>query len=197
MEAFTQALLLAMKTWVPLAQHSEPEPETLARYESIAEDISAIARDEAEPPILGSRALSALVLANIAALETSYSKFVDDGTCNQKDFVPDRRGSCDDKHAFTIWQIHTGSGLMLSGDGLTSAFYASIDAREHPERVWTGKRLLGDRKAAARVALHIVRVSIRETKTLCQYTGEDCKGEMPKAKIRLGRAIAYAATHSF
>lgn len=190
METLIRIFLQAMISWIPLGAHvPEPESEVLVRYTSIATDVAEIVSDPKEPllPKTRSRGDMGFVLLSIASLEGGFQKFVDDGTCNQKTFVPDARGSCDNHQAWSIWQVHVGSGLILSATGVTNAFYAAIEAREHPERVIYGSHLIADRKLAARVALHIVRTSLEKTGTLCMYSGEPCDNA-PKAAFRWKRA---------
>jgi hypothetical protein len=180
----TKIVLAALLTWAPLKDHvGEPPEEVQARYDSTAGDIAAVALESTETPLFSTsdgRIRTALVLANIATLEGHLWKFVDLGWCNDKTRKPDPRGNCDGGHAYTFWQIHP--------DQLPMGDHA------------TGKELLASRQLAARIALHIVRISLSRTRSktdtigsLCMYTGEPCAmRQHPLAEERLQRALKYA-----
>ncbi len=212
-------ILKAMLSWVPLANFSPVAPEhTMARYTVIAEAIADVTLDPAEsavfprqvramnlPPltpdemrtedILG----NALALASTGAFEGGYLEYVDDGSCNDPSWRlkhPDiiRHGDCDGGHAWTIWQIHTMGGLVLTGPYVTGYMYVE-GARQHPETIVTGPKMIADHRLASRTALHILRVSMRDHHSLCAYTGEACDGTMPLAKNRLNRPLQYRVSH--
>jgi len=198
-------IFAAMLSWIPvrnLTPYGETEDEAKTRLHSIAEDIVAIALDPGEPPVFAradGRVKTALLQAAIASMETGYQKFVDDGSCNRADYRADRRGDCDGRHAFSLWQIHVaGGGYVLLEDGtLTSRMYASKDVLDAHALVG-GAEMIADRKVAARVAQRIERESLKYHGSLCAYSGESCMDDRhPKAKARLERATAYYAAHPF
>jgi hypothetical protein len=198
-------VLKAMTTWVPIANqvaNGEEEMAAKQRYEEIASDIVDAVYDEDEPAVFSGvdgKLKTALEVVAIPSYESGFQKIVDDGTCNQPSFKADRRGNCDGKTAFTLWQIHSvGNGLMFSGTGVTSKMYNADYAQEHPEEVWTGPKLVQNRLMAAKMALHLIRTTYSQHHSLCGYTGEHCgEGEHPKADIRHGRAVRYLADHPF
>lgn len=206
-KALISYLLVAMTSWVPMKNQTDESAEDAAtRYTAIATDIVEAVTDPSEPPLWkGSdgQVKTALLVAGIASLEGGYQKFVDDGTCNKKEYKADRRGSCDGKHAYTIWQIHTMGGLIFDGEGVTSIAYAPEKLKTDPDSVWTGPKLVADRKAAARMALHLMRVSYKRYGSLCQYTGEKyqdtdkCMEKTPKADFRQSRALDYLKKNPF
>jgi hypothetical protein len=67
--------------------------------------------------------------------------------------------------------------------------------REHASEIVDGPALIRDRKLAAKVALHMLRYSMKNAHSLTIYTGEAPNG--PKAKLRLDRATNYARKHAF
>ena len=203
----------AMTTWSPVSGHvlQESEVDAVTRYQQIADDIAEVGMDPTEassPVVAGTQdadVKNSILLAAVASMETNFAKFVDDGTCNKPTFQADRRGSCDGKSAWTIWQLHTMGGLAIRGDELVGRRYATpaelLD-------LWDGPRLVANRRGAARMALHEMRYSIRRTGTLCLYSGETSRleghegkcatpdeGGIPKASARLNRAVQYLATH--
>lgn len=207
MPAIVSYILTAILTWCPPAVYFAPYGETTeqatTRLTKIAEDIAAVAYDENEPSVFAGdtgRAKTALLHAAIASKENSFQRFVDEGRCNQRGYVVDRRGGCDGGHAFSLWSIHVfGGGYILLDDGTLSSAEASPQiALTHPELIVQGAQLLADRKTAIRVAQRIERQSLRQYHSLCAYSGEPCaSGRHPKAEARLERAQQYWAEHPF
>jgi hypothetical protein len=207
MQNLVEYIFAAMLAWIPvhnLTQYGETEVEAKTRMHSIAEDVVTVAMDANEPPAFAradGRVKTSLLQVAIASMETGYQKFVDDGTCNKPDYVADRRGSCDGRHAFSMWQIHVaGNGYLLLEDGsLGSVFYSpAAVVRAHANAVVRGPELIADRKTAIRVAQRIERDSLKQHGSLCSYSGESCdEGAHPKAKARLDRAMSYYQTHPF
>jgi hypothetical protein len=224
--ALVAYVLKAMMSWSPVSQHTpaEKQEDAEARYKSIAEDIAEVAMDPIESVapvdlrsvdgrvlVQSSDAKNAILVAAVASLETNFAKFVDDGTCNQPGYKPDARGSCDGRNAWTMWQLHTMGGIVIRGDEIVGRAYATPEELANPSLLWTGPKLVADRKGAARVALHEMRYSMRRTKTLCLYAGETdrehpgscrvvCSGSpekcvvaIPLATARLSRAVSYLA----
>ncbi len=205
MTQLIQYILVAIMAWVPvgnLTPYGETEDEVKARLHSVAEDIVTVAMDASEPPVFAradGRVKTALLNAAIASMETGFQKFVDDGSCNRADYHADRRGDCDGRHAFSLWQIHvTGNGYVLLEDGsLSSRMYAAPDVLQ-THAVIGGPELIADRKVAIRVAQRIERESLRYHGSLCAYSGESCMDDRhPKAKARLDRAVNYYQAHPF
>jgi hypothetical protein len=205
MEMFVSYILTAILSWCPPASfyvpYGETETEATARLREIAEDIVEVAFDEAEPPVFAGdtgRLRTALLQAAIASKETSFQRFVGDGSCNRRGYQADRRGNCDGGTAFSFWQIHIfGGGYVLMPDGsLSSRQYAGDFLKDHPEAVLTGADLIADRKKAVRIAQRIERQSLRVYHSLCAFSGEPCEGgRHPKASARLDRAIEYWNAH--
>jgi len=216
-KAASEYILGAMLRWVPLLNqtvHGETEDEARARYQATADNIVDIVLDENEPTVFrggdDGRLKSALEIASIASFEGGFQKFVDDGTCNQKDYKADGRGGCDGHTAFTVWQIHIfGNGYIIQGDDITTKMYAPQYAAEHPDEVLTGKSLIEDRRTAVRVALRLIRKTYQDNHSLCGYTGEPCCDTHinqetlkevschPKADLRHDRAKNYFRQHPF
>ncbi len=206
MTAIVSYLLTAMLAWCPPAAYFAPYGETTAeateRLRTIAEDIAAVAFDESEPPVFQGdtgRIKTALLHAAIASKENAFQRFVDEGLCNKRGYVADRRGNCDGGQAYSFWSIHVfGGGYLLLSDGTLSSVAASPDvARARPELIVQGVQLLADRKTAVRVAQRLERQSLRAYHSLCAYSGEPCAGHHPKADARLERAQTYWAEHPF
>jgi hypothetical protein len=205
MQNLVSYIFVAILSWIPvrnLTPYGESENDAKARLHSIAEDIVTVALDASEPSVFAhadGRVKTALLHAAIASMETGFQKFVDDGSCNQAGYVADRRGDCDGRHAFSLWQIHvSGGGYILLEDGtLTSKMYAAPGVLAS-HAVIGGSELVADRKIAIRVAQRIERDSLKYHGSLCAYSGESCMDDRhPKAKIRLDRAMAYYATHPY
>jgi hypothetical protein len=94
-------LVAAMFAWAP-ARESER-----ARYTEIATDLAAVTFDEAEAPLFSGesgRAETALLLASIAAHESTFRKEVDDGRV---------RG--DSGRSWCFMQLHVGGGKTFDG----------------------------------------------------------------------------------
>jgi hypothetical protein len=102
-------LVAAMFAWTPAR-----EPDR-ARYTEIARDLAAVVYDPAEAPLYDGddgRAKTALLLASIAAHESTFRKDVEDG-----------RARGDGGTSWCFMQLHIGSGKTLegwSGEDVTS-----------------------------------------------------------------------------
>lgn len=201
-------VLRAMLAWVPLSQHAYVEDVAITetRYESIAGDIAEVAADPNEPGLRAApvdtatthytdeeklviqQVGNAIQIAAVASYEGGYQAFVDSGRCNDPNFKPDGRGSCDGRQAWSIWQIHTMGGIVLTDKEFVGRWYAT-----DLTHVINGPDLIRDRKLAARVALHMMRYSMNRTHSLCLYTGETIRGAAcapatPLANQRWSRA---------
>ena len=191
-------LLAAIVSWLPAGQ--PPSSEMAIRQKSVADDVAAVASDEAEPVIWKEgRVMSGLVLASLAVLEGGMSRYVDSGECNDRKWRERNRlalaaGDCDGGRAYSLGQIHGGGGLVL----LASGGYVSrgqAGSEQEGSQLVTAQDLITDRKIAAKTALHMIRVSVKQSGGLCGYTGE--RGECPKAKARLEKAKSYLRAHPY
>lgn len=123
---------------------TETVEQRTARYQSIADDIVAVAFDPNEAPVEGgsstlARARTAALLATVAVKESRLALDVDKGPCYRG---PKGLGErCDRGQSFTMWQIMVGKGRTAAG--------------------FTGPQLNADRKSAAREALHRMAGSFR------------------------------------
>lgn len=207
-------LVTAMLAWAPLSSHGardahgkwtpDSEDVTLARYEAIASDIATVATDPTEPSLYAGEqtgARTAVALATMAFFESKFWTVVDDGSCNAPSWraVHAKKGSpresfCDGSLAFSIWQIHPSfgighkpGGILLLDDGGYRLDATGIK----------GAELIADRKLAARVALHMLRRSMRDHGSWCGYTGESSLSGCPKAKIRRNFADRWWREHPF
>jgi hypothetical protein len=189
-------VLRAILTWSPPVEHHEPESEVLKRYVAIATDIAEVAADGVEAPLVlrpgvSGPAPTAILLTSLAFHEGRFFKFVDEGACNRKGYKADRRGTCDNGRAFSIFQIQPGRGLALQNGEWTWWTKRSTGLRI------VGEDLLRDRRLATRVALHMARQSMTATRSLCVYSGEPCKGLHPNADARLMKALSWVKAHPF
>lgn len=173
MKSLVAYLLKAALVWQPTSNAAD-----IQRYTSIAEDVAFVAEDTAEPALLRddeTRVKTGLLVMSVARYESRFAQNVDEGKC--------KSWECDGGHAFTLWQIHPAQGLKFDGE----LWQYSFD----PERL-TGAKLIADRRTAARMAMHMMRQSLRRTGNLCIYTGESCEvGKHPKATIRMSSAVTY------
>ena len=91
----------------------------------------------------------------------------------------------------------------LRGEAASAALVAAVAIHESGLRLdvdegltrGEGQDLLADRQRAARVALHMMRTSLKRSGTLCGYTGE--AAPCPKARQRLEFARDYLRAHPF
>lgn len=197
-------LVAAMLFWSPAKEHAPAPPaETEARYTAIATDIATVVLDENEQTLFPGdmeKAETGLQVAGMAFFESRFWVYVDDGRCNDRTWRKKHFGEqpiCDGGIAFSLWQIQTrylaprGRALPAKLDGIALVG----DGWEHAPDGYKGRDLLADRKTAARVALHMMRQSLRTTRSLCGYTGE--RGSCPKAKQRRELAHRYFVAHPF
>ena len=186
-------LLAAIVSWLQTVQPVSEEMAT--RQRGVAEDVASVVSDESEPVVWKQGAvMSGLVLASLAVMEGGISGYVDSGECNNRKWREKNRsvlaaGDCDGGRAYSLWQIHAGTGLVLVAGG-GYAYRGQADGQ-----LVTGQNMIDDRKVAARAALHILRSSVRRGGGLCEYTGE--KGQCPKAKMRLEKAERYLRAHPY
>lgn len=190
-----QYVVAAMLAWSPVQEHAPEPPESVeARYAARAADIASIVLDEEEPAVLPQdpwRARSALLLASLRFHEGRNWAFVERGDCNHRGFRNDGRGDCDQGRAFGGYQIQPGRGISLDGHEWKLWRIGSSDARI------TGPDLLADGELEARVALHMVRQSLRVCGSLSIYTGEPCRGLHPHSDARMKKARDWFRQHPF
>lgn len=192
----TMYLLGALAAWMPPAS-----VEMRARQESVASDIASVVEDPSEPPLFKGddhRATTGLLLASLSVMEGGLAKYVDSGECNDVKWRGSHKlmlkaGDCDGGRAYSLWQIHVGTGLLLLPSG---GYVVARTAPEDAEGTFVGKQeILSDRANAVRAALHILRQSFSAGLGMCGYTGE--RGECPKGKLRLDKATSYAKSVPF
>lgn len=200
LKALALYVLVAMLSWSPARDHlPTPEAETIARYDGVSLDIATPVSDESEPPLFEhdpDKAETALLVAAVAFYEARYWTYVDEGLCNRRSWRQEKPGAravlCDGGSAYSFWQIHPQfttpkgheSGIVLDADG----WHYGVDGFKGPD-------LVANRQAAARVALHMLRASMKKGGSLCGYTGE--AAPCPKAKARLELAKTYYRQHPF
>lgn len=167
-EAMATWLLGAMIAWSPPEAHiKEGKEAALARYDTIAHDLAAVALDPSEKPLFDGptgRAQTALLLAAVASMESDFRKEVDTG--------------------------------KLRGDSGRSWCILQVQVWGKTPEQWTGQELVDDRKRCLRAGLHVMRESFRMCHALpleyrlSGYTSGSC-WEEPLAKVRTRRAFAY------
>jgi hypothetical protein len=189
--------------------------------EAVAHDIARVVLDPGEQALFPddvARGKTATLLASIEHYEGTGRQYVDSGLCNdpkQKDNPLLKGGSCDGGSAVSLFQIHPGRGIVLFDNGLYGYRRdPSEDSRKwahrqdtpaappagpagafsSPNPVITATEL-HDRLTAAKVALHMLRASLRRDGTLCEYSGE--VKPCPKAKKRLEFAEKWSGEHPF
>lgn len=136
-----------------------------------------------------------------------------------------KNGSCDGGAAVSLWQVHPGRGIVLFDNGLygykveprkppvrsgytggetTGAAALPLNqAQATPPPVYPYRTAgqvidaaaLHDRAIAAKVALHMLRASLKRDGTLCEYSGE--VKPCPKAAKRLKFAVDWSREHPF
>lgn len=201
-------LVTAMKTWSPdyLMPHKD-----VSHYESVAQDVFDVVTDPAEPalPLAGAdptKVKTMLQVLGVARMESSFWPSVDDGTCNglhpektdDIDLLKKAGMNCDSKAAWSLWQIHTdfpySKGLWLTAEGITTMGGTGPAI--------TGPDLIKNRKLAVRVALHLMRMSIKAKIGLCGYSGEKYSETAPDhgcplAEKRVAVARDYYKEHPY
>lgn len=174
MDVLVTYLVAAMTAWVPLKAQPESPEETMARYESIARDVAAVAYDEAEEPLFPGpegRAQTALFMLSIASYESAYHKTVDQGL-----------GRGDHGRSYCLMQIRVGDGTTREG--------------------WTGRQLVTDRTMCFRSALHILHGSFNVCRRLpiedrmSAYATGHCFENADVSRSRVGRARNWWTTHA-
>ena len=172
--AFVAYILGIMSSWPP----ADPSMETVP-YHDVAETIALVTTSPDD----------AVLLAALAYWEGArYAAYVDDGRCNDPAWrgtqegikTMHRGGDCDHGHAHSLLQIHP------------------IDDRSSPIHALCATEIVdGSRVGAFRCGLEIARLSMKETGSLVNYTGEWQSVEHPKADVRLRFARAALKKHPF
>ncbi len=175
-ELGTKTLLLeVMRGWPP-----PDKPVETVDLEPLAGAIAHTVFTENPVPTRRTyrRLYSASLLAALAYFEGArFAKYVADGRCNDPAWWKTDEGrkllhygTCDHRHAYSLWQIHLDALPELNPD------------------------MLMDQGVAASKALAIARQSLSWNGTLCRYSGEPYEAGCPKAKERMDFADrAYAA----
>jgi hypothetical protein len=159
-------VVAAMFAWTPAKEADR------ARYTEIASDLAAVVYDPAEEPLFpgaDGRARTALVLASIAAHESTFRADVEDG-----------RARGDGGTSWCFMQLHIGSGKTLEG-------WTGRDV--------TADRQLCFR-AGLHIARESFRMcnGSPENEMLAAYASGQC-GRSPESRAMMSRAIAYSRHH--
>lgn len=183
-------VLVAMREWAP--SNTIVETHSQQHFSAFAKDLVTVALDPGEPSLFSNdayKAKSAVLLATIAYFEGHFWDYVDDGRCNHD---PDNKllvnGHCDHNKAFSLWQLHVDNGVVITEDGLWAWNLQGNGIK--------GDDIINDRKLAAKLAMHMLRSSLKYTHSLCEYTGER-KPNCVKAKQRMDFAVKYSTKHPF
>ena len=159
-------LVAAMFAWTPAKEVDR------ARYTEIASDLAAVVYDPAEQPLYSGadgRARTALLLASIAAHESTFREDVEDGRV---------RG--DGGTSWCFMQLHIGAGKTVEG-------WTGADV--------TSDRKLCFR-AALHIAKSSFQMcnSLPPNERLSAYaTGHCCTN--PESRVMTSRATAYSSHH--
>jgi hypothetical protein len=210
-----------LEMYIASALH-EWEPSSHLQ-EAVAHDIVRVALDPGEEALFPddvNRAKTATLLASVEDHEGHGWAYVDRGVCNDPKQIDNpllKNGNCDGGSAVSLFQIHPGRGIVLFSNGLYG--YKSIEdprksahqqdtpaappagpagalsSPSSPQTQVITAAELHDRLVAAKVALHMLRASLRRDGTLCEYSGE--VKLCPKARKRLEFAEKWSASHAF
>jgi hypothetical protein len=164
-----------MSSWIPPTAHRAMENADSARirYESIANDMATVVREDDVKPLFdgpSGRAQTALVALAVASFESNFRRDVDTGV---------RTG--DQGNSWCLMQVKVGEGRTKEG--------------------WTGVDLTTDRKKCFRAGLRIMRGSFMACRTLpildrlSAYAIGSCVRDQRESQLRVGRAKAYWTAH--
>lgn len=135
-------VLTAMTTWVPVREHLQFEPRevTVARYESIANDIAQVV-EENDAQRIGTPEREALLLASVASYESHFAARVDQ--CKKRgpswtifQISSNRRLACSDRKAaarIALYRIRESFAVCA---GLPYENRLSFYATGKVERTW-------------------------------------------------------------
>jgi hypothetical protein len=159
-------LVAAMFAWTPAKEVDR------ARYTEIANDIASVAYDPAEAPLFSGddgRARTALLLASIAAHESTFRVDVDEG-----------RARGDGGTSWCFMQLHIGVGKTVegwSGDDVTAdrklCFRAGLHIARESFRMCVGEPTI---------------------EKLSAYASGRC-GRSAESRQMISRALAYTQRH--
>lgn len=112
--------------------HEETPIETLARYESIAEDIAHVAQNN--EPVRGlDRFQSAVLLAAMAVGESGLSRDVDLGPCYRG---PGLEKRCDEGRSASMWQLQSVDKAAVFANRKLAATIALERLRKSVNACW-------------------------------------------------------------
>jgi hypothetical protein len=171
------------------ANEGESWPAVVDRIHSISEEVAELVLSE-QPlwPDDVARSRTGLLMMAVPFWETRFRGYVDDGRCNDPEWVRSREG-----HKRLAWRRDERSVWV--------AAMGSCDARgpDLPGRARSVYQLWnfdGDRQAAEAEALRRMRASFDAKHGLRDYTGE-WQGPAPRATQRLATALRYARVHPY
>jgi hypothetical protein len=133
-----------------LPGYEETADQKTQRYQSIAEDVVAVAFDPAERPLYGGpngRAKTVVTLLSVAFHESGFAKDVDIGPCYRGKNGKDQR--CDGGASSCVLQIKIGAGTTTEG--------------------WTQADLFADRKKCFKAGKRLLARSFKA----CSRLGPD------------------------
>jgi len=198
---------LAAYTLDALTAWKKPGKDAVS-YEAVATDIAQVCL--ASEPLWTSdphRVRCAILLASLAYHEGALLAYVDDGRVNSGRWREDawRRGITwspnisDNGEAYSLWQIHTEKGIILTPDGEWRHSEGAVTDAQGSRKpgVIIGPDLTKNRKLAVKVALAFVRKSLRVTHSLVGYTGETRETGYNKARQRELFAANWVKRHPF
>jgi hypothetical protein len=159
-------LVAAMFAWTPAREADR------ARYTEIASDLAAVVYDPAEQPLFpGSdgRARTALLLASIAAHESTFRVDVEDG-----------RARGDGGTSWCFMQLHIGSGKTVEG-------WTGQDVTQDRKLCF---------RAGLHIARESFRMcnGFPENEILSAYASGQC-GRSVESRVMVSRATAYSRHH--
>jgi hypothetical protein len=229
-EAETKSHQSRCKAWS--AREREEVQHAKERMSSIATDIAQAAAVETSPYFHDP--LNAQMAHFVAALgfqESGFREYVDDGRCNDREWQKTAEGihlthiggACDGTLAHSMWQIHTGTGLLLvtpSKENRDHDWMSVVDSinwgmsglrRQYEEtdqsasvgfgHLATAESITGkeNRLLAIRTAWHMSSQALRYSsfRNLCGYTGENPGGSCPKGATRMEFAKTGWKKHPF
>lgn len=187
MHVLAAYLLTAMVAWVPLSYHhvfDRKEQVTRDRYESIAEDIAAVSLDPAQKPLFAD--VHSKVTGELVQDGRMETALLLTSIASWESHFEAAVDSCelvgDNGHAFSMWQMHQPRA-----------------------------RVCGDRRAAIRVAIGMIRESFDSCNQwgaqnrivpvladkLSFYTDGYCHTNWKRSRERMERAIGWWKEHAY
>jgi len=214
-ESADQARFSELHGYVFDAMNAAVKPDQYSvSYDDVSRDIVTVVLDPNEPPIWRNdktKARTNIMMVSIAYHETNFRAYVDDGRCNSTKWRNSDEGvkfmkisgNCDGGIAHSMWQVHTGLGGIVtvpvdydSNPSDRREWCYSYQCTSHDGTLVAPVEMTTNRQAAIRVALHMIRRSVRNNVGLCQFTGE--KGSScPKGEVRYSWAEEYSKKHPF